>query len=131
MIIKAVGVDHVNGAVGGLQLWIQTVESEEEANVTQANAGPVLTISYIKEEGFKPTLKCGKGFYLLDPNWKMVVHQRIPITESSTSDSACVDYRNHYELFKIGWCLAIQGFVDEGKDFKLYSQFHREKMQRS
>ena len=33
--------------------------------MAQANAGPVLIISYIKEEGFKLTLKCGEGVCLL------------------------------------------------------------------
>ena len=37
----------------------------------------------------------------------------------------------HYELFKIGWYLTIKGFVGEEEDFKLYSGFHREPMQRS
>ena len=39
--------------------------------MAQANAEPVLIISFIKEEGFKRTLKCGEGVSL-DPNWKIV-----------------------------------------------------------
>ena len=35
-----------------------------------------------------------------------------------------------YEHFKMRWCLAIKGFVGEEEDFKLYSGFHREPMQR-
>ena len=50
--------------------------------MAQANAEPVLTISYIKEEEFKTTLKCAEGVCLPDPNWKMVPQQRSLITEA-------------------------------------------------
>ena len=48
-----------------------------------ANAEPVLTINFIKKEGFKPTLTPGEGDWLLDPNWNMVPRHRSLITESS------------------------------------------------
>ena len=51
--------------------------------MARTNAEQVLTIIYIKEEGFKPTLKHGEGVCLPDPNWNMVPQQRSLITESS------------------------------------------------
>ena len=33
IIIKAVGVDQANGAVDGLQLWIQTLQRQTEKNL--------------------------------------------------------------------------------------------------
>ena len=40
--------------------------------MVQAEPEPALTVSYIKKEGLKPTLKCGEGAPPPDPNWRMV-----------------------------------------------------------
>ena len=37
----------------------------------------------------------------------------------------------YYELFKIGWCLTMNSFVGEDKDFNFYSEFNLEMVQRS
>ncbi len=56
---------------------------------------PSLTVSFIKKEGFKSTLKCGDGFCLPDWDWTIVPQERSWITKSSGSHSTFEDFWDH------------------------------------
>ena len=69
---------------GNLSLWQH-----------KSRAQRTLTISFIKKESFKPTLKCREGVCPPGQIWKMVPQERSLIAEGSTSCSTFRDTRNH------------------------------------
>ncbi len=123
--------------------------------MVQSSPEPDQTISFIKEESFKPTLKCKEGVCPPNQNWDLIPQDKSLIAEGSGSHTTFGDSRNHkkpcalgvqhsceaignyrYEFFKIRWCLTrwcltIKGFVGEEKYFKFYSGFYREPSWRS
>ncbi len=56
---------------------------------------PALTISFIKKESFKPTLKHREGVCLPDLNWELVPERRGLIAEGSAPQTHFGDPRNY------------------------------------
>jgi len=56
---------------------------------------PALTISFIKEDSFKPDLKAREGVCLPDPQWELVPQERRLTAEGSAPHSALRNSRNH------------------------------------
>lgn len=70
-------------------------EDERGAQCIVGIPQPALTISFIKEEGFKCTLKCGEGGCIPNPNWDLVPQELYSfIAEGSGSCSTFRDSRN-------------------------------------
>ena len=123
------------GSPGSLSLWQHRLRALR-----------ALTISFIKKESFKPTLKCREGVSAPRTKSGRWFQERSLIAEGSASCSTFRDIRNHkytcmlgaqcssryiryYQFFKIWWSLTIKSFKGEEEDFEFYSELYGKPMQ--
>jgi len=56
---------------------------------------PALTISFTKQDSFKPDLKGREGVCLPNPHWELVPQERSLIAEGSAPHSTLTNSGNH------------------------------------
>ena len=91
------------------------VQLQHNHEQDQDRPGPALTISFIKEEGFKPTFKRRDGVCLLNWNWEMIPQERSLTAEGSGSYSAIGttskpefwEYMLQWDDVVLWWCHII------------------------